>query len=110
MDSPPPEIGFIWDNGSTRQRLELNFRLLEVSEQLMPGVGTLTMSAGAEIIGSSPVWELQLCSEKWLFPVIQPGPERNISAPVEFQFQRRRLFRPSLPHASQSATGGADQP
>jgi len=90
---------------TARNRLQFNFRHQKVSQEFIPGGGTLT-DAGMQAdhwfrrgIGIS-TW---LQYERWLFPVIQPGPERNFSATVEIQFQPQKIFRPSFHGSEQTA-------
>jgi hypothetical protein len=45
--------------------------------------------------------------ERWLFPIIQPGAERNVAASIEIQFQPQKLFSSSMFRlASKDASGG----
>lgn len=99
-----------WFNA--RDRLQLNFRHLKVSQKLLPGGGTLT-----DVGVRGDYWfqhgvgiSASVQYEKWLFPVIQPGPESNVSASVEIQFQPQKLFRSPLHSVSQSTVDGGDQP
>jgi hypothetical protein len=34
--------------------------------------------------------------ESWLYPVIRPGAQRDVSAQFEIQFQPRKVFRHSV--------------
>jgi hypothetical protein len=44
--------------------------------------------------------------ERWLFPIIQPGPQRDISASIGIQIQPQKIW-PSFHHAApNSATEG----
>jgi hypothetical protein len=92
-----------------RNRIQLNFRHQKVSQQFVPGGGTLT-DAGAR----ADYWprsnfglSASVQYERWLFPVIQPGAERNIAASVEIQFQPQKLFSSSMFRlAPKNASGG----
>ena len=82
-----------WFNA--RNRLQFNYRHQKVSQQFIPGGGTLT-DVGVRNdywlrpnLGLSTTFQY----ERWLFPVIQPNAARNVSATVEIQFQPQKLFR-----------------
>jgi len=97
-----------WFNA--RDRLQFNFRHQKVSKDFIAG-GTLT-DAGIRIdywfrhnVGISTSVQY----ERWLFPVIQPGPGRDVSASVEVQFQPQKIFRPSFHHVIQTASDAGDQ-
>ena len=101
-----------WTNWwfTPKNRLQFYFRHEKVSQQFIPGGGTLTdVGTRADYwfrqgigIGASVQYE------RWLFPVIQPGPQRNITTSVEFQFQPQKIYRPSFHHGPQNATGAGD--
>ncbi len=91
-----------WSNYwfTPKNRLQLNFRHQKVSQQFLPGGGSLTdvglrgdlwLRSGIAIASS-------LHYERWLYPVIQPGPVRNLTASVEIRFQPQKIYRltPSL--------------
>ena len=78
-----------------RNRVQVNFRHQKVSQQFVPGGGTLT-----DVGVRGDYWPTQTIGltssiqyERWLFPIIQFGPERNVSASVGIQFQPQRIFR-----------------
>jgi len=77
--------------------LQLNFRHQKVSQEYIPGDGSLTDFGVRgdywfrQILGFSASVQY----ESWLFPVIQTGPETNVSADVEVQFQPQKIFRPN---------------
>jgi len=80
---------------SACNRLQLNFRHQKVSHEFIPGGGTLT-DFGVRgdywfrhVVGFSTSVQY----ERWLFPVIQPKPETNVSAYIEVQFQPQKIFR-----------------
>lgn len=80
-----------------RNRLQFNFRHQKVSQEFLPGGGTLT-DAGVRAdywVRSNISVSTSVQYERWLFPVIQPGPERNVAASVEILFQPEKLFRRS---------------
>jgi hypothetical protein len=93
-----------WFNA--RDRIQLNFRHLKVGQEFIPGGGTLT-DAGVR----GDYWVLPNLSvsasvqyERWLFPVIQPNPSKDVSATVEISLQPQKLFRHSV-SATDSRTG-----
>jgi len=81
-----------------RNRVQVNFRHQKVSQQFVPGGGTLT-----DVGVRTDYWPTQILGlstsfqyERWLFPVIQPGPQRDISASVGIQIQPQKIFRPAF--------------
>jgi hypothetical protein len=99
----------VWANCwfNARNRLQFNYRHQKVSQQFIPGGGTLT-----DVGVRSDYWlrsNLGLSTwvqyERWRFPVIRPNSARNVTAAVEVQFQPQKLFqRSGASDASQ--TGG----
>src|SRR5712672_3565410 len=90
-----------------RNRLQFNFRHQKVSQEYLPGGGTLT-DAGVRAdywVRSNISVSTSVQYERWLFPAIQPGPERNVSASVEILFQPEKLFHRS---AANSATASSE--
>ena len=82
-----------WFNA--RNRVQINFRHQKVSQEFIPGGGTLTdfgirgdywTRSNLEISG----W---VQHERWLFPVIQPNPATNVTAAVQISFQPQKWFR-----------------
>jgi len=99
-----------WSNYwlSPRNRLQFNFRHQKVSQEFIPGGGTLT-DAGVRTdywFAHSVGITASVQYEKWLFPVIQLSPARNVSASVEVQFQPQKVFQPLFNHVLQNSTGG----
>jgi hypothetical protein len=98
-----------WFNA--RSRLQLNFRHQKVSKQFT-SPGGITPFGGGTLTDfgiRGDYWFRQILEfstsvqyERWLFPVIQPGPQTNVSASVEVQFQPQKIFRPT-PHDAQSS-------
>jgi len=93
---------------SPRNRFQLNFRHQKVSQQFVPGGGTLT-DAGAR----ADYWprsnfglSASVQYERWLFPIIQPGTERTVSATIEIQFQPQKLFNSSMFRLAPKDAGG----
>ena len=81
-----------------KNRLQFNFRHQKVSQEFLPGGGTLT-DAGMRAdywVRSSVSVSTSVQYERWLFPTIQPGPQTNVSASVEILFQPEKLFHRSV--------------
>src|SRR6266849_2671375 len=72
-----------WFNA--RDRIQLNFRHQKVSQEFIPGGGTLTDvgARGDYWVRSNLSLSASVQYERWLFPVIQPNAQRNVSAAVE---------------------------
>lgn len=80
-----------------KSKIQGNFRHQKVSAQFLPGGGTLT-----DVGVSGDYWfrsnlgvSAWVQHERWLFPVIQPNPNKDVTAAVEILFQPRKLFRHS---------------
>lgn len=95
-----------------RNRLQFNFRHEKVSQQLMPGGGTLTDvgARGDYWVRSNLSLSASVQYERWLFPVIQPNAEKNVTATAEILFQPEKLFRRSSTSAAGSASGDGGRP
>jgi hypothetical protein len=94
-----------------RNRLQINFRHQKVSQQFIPGGGTLT-----DIGVRGDYWPSQILGlttsfqyERWVFPVIRPGPQRDIFASVGIQIQPQKIFRPSFHHGSSNTETEGNQ-
>jgi hypothetical protein len=94
-----------------RSRLQINFRHQKVSQQFIPGGGTLT-DVGAQ----GDYWPSQILGlratvlyERWLFPVIQPGAQTDVSASIGIQIQPQKIFRPSFHHGSSNTEAEGNQ-
>ncbi len=92
---------------SPRNRLQFNYRHQKVSQQFIPGGGTLT-----DVGVRSDYWlrpNIGLSAwvqyERWLFPLIQPNSSRNTTAAVEFQFQPQKVFRRSTANGISESSG-----
>src|SRR5262249_12020380 len=70
---------------SSQTRIQLNYRHQKVSQQFVPGGGTLTdVGARSDFwVGPSLSVSSSVQWEQWLFPVIQPNPSRNVSLSLE---------------------------
>jgi hypothetical protein len=85
-----------WFNA--KNRLQFYFRHEKVSHQFVPGGGSLT-----DVGTRADYWFRQdmgltatVQYERWLFPVIQPGQQRNIAVSLGIQFQPQETLKPSL--------------
>jgi hypothetical protein len=82
-----------WFNA--RNRVQINFRHQKVSQQFIPGGGSLTdVGIRADYwtrfnVGISG-W---VQHERWLFPVIQPNEASNVTAAVQISFEPQKWFR-----------------
>jgi membrane-associated phospholipid phosphatase len=96
---------------SPRTRIQLNFRHQKVSQQFVPGGGTLTdVGARADYWPRSNLgFSASVQHERWLFPIIQPGAERNVAATLEIQFQPQKLFSSSMFRLAPKDAGGDDK-
>jgi membrane-associated phospholipid phosphatase len=93
---------------TAHNRLQFNFRHQKVSQEFLPGGGTLT-DAGVRAdywLRSNLSFSTSVQYERWLFPAIQPGPEKNVAASVEILFQPQKLFHRST--ANEAATTSQD--
>ncbi len=98
-----------WSNYwfNARNRLQFNFRHQKVSQEFIPGGGTLTDvgARGDYWLRSNLSLSASVQYERWLFPVIQPGAQRNVTAAVEILFQPQKLF-----HRASMDTAGGSRP
>jgi membrane-associated phospholipid phosphatase len=87
----------VWSNYwfSSRSRLQFNFRHQKVSQQFIPGGGSLT-----DVGARGDYWVRPNISvsaavqyERWLFPVIQSNTSTNLSATVQIMFQPQKLLK-----------------
>jgi hypothetical protein len=94
-----------WFNA--RNRLQFNFRHQKISQQFLPGGGSLTDAGvrGDYWLRSNLSFSASVQYERWLIPVIQPNESKNVSATVEILFQPQKLFR----HSGLPATGSDSQ-
>jgi len=94
-----------WSNYwfGSRNRLQFNFRHQKVSQEFIPGGGTLTDVGVRGDYWVRPNLGLSawVQRERWLFPVIQPNVSRNVTAAVQILFEPHKLFQ----HSAASAPG-----
>jgi hypothetical protein len=90
-----------------RNRIQVNFRHLKVSQVFVPGGGTVTDFGvrGDYLWRSNVSFSASVQYERWLFPVIQPNAEKPVSATIEIQFQPQKLLKHSVGNATDLASG-----
>jgi membrane-associated phospholipid phosphatase len=93
-----------WSNYwfSPRDRLQFFFRHQKVSQEFIPGGGSLT-DAGVRAdysLCSNLSLSVSVQHERWLFPVILPNAVRNVTASVGIVFEPQKLFRTSQSSAA----------
>ncbi len=93
-----------------QNRIQVNFRHEKVSQQFIPGGGTLTDVGARGDIGLRHGLGItaSVQYERWLMPVIQPGPERDITTSVGIEFQPQKIFRPTFHLGPQNAASVGD--
>jgi membrane-associated phospholipid phosphatase len=88
-----------WSNYwfSPRNRLQFYFRHQKVSQEFLPGGGSLTDAGVRTDYSLRPNLSLSLSvqDERWLFPSIQPNAAHNVSASVGITFEPQKVFRPT---------------
>jgi hypothetical protein len=91
-----------------KSKVQLNFRHQKVSPEFIPGGGTLTDFgvSGDYWLRSNLGLSAWVQHERWLFPVIQPNPSRNVTAALQIQFEPHKLFQ----HSHSSANAPGNQP
>lgn len=93
---------------SPRTRFQLNFRHQKVSQQYIPGGGTLTdFEARTDFTLRKNVQVmLSVQHERWLFPILQPGVQRNIAATVGIEISPVALLHKSPSGNAVPTSGG----
>ena len=88
-----------WSNYwfSPRNRLQVNFRHQKVSQEFIPGGGTLTDFGVLSdySVRSDLSVSVSVQHERWLFPSIQPNASRNVAASIQILFEPQKLFERS---------------
>jgi hypothetical protein len=97
---------------TARNRLQFNFRHQKVSQGFVPGGGTITDVGvrGDYWIRPNVGFSATVQYERWLFPVIQPNAQRDVSASVEVLFQPQKLFRRSNNSGDQGESQDGGRP
>ena len=94
-----------WSNYwfGARNRLQFNFRHQKVSQEFIPGGGTLTDLGvrGDYWVRSNLGLSAWVQHERWLFPAIQPNVSRNVTSTIQILFEPHRL----LQHSAADAPG-----
>jgi hypothetical protein len=103
-----------WSNYwfGSRNRLQFNFRHQKVSQEFIPGGGTLTDIGvrGDYWVRSNLGLSAWVQHERWLFPVIQPNVSRNVTATIQILFEPHKLFQRSAASESSPAMAPGDRP
>jgi membrane-associated phospholipid phosphatase len=99
-----------WFNA--RNRIQFNFRHQKVSNEFIPGGGTLT-----DVGVRGDYWfRTNLCLsasvqyEKWIFPVILPTPQNDITGSIELMFNPRKIFRRGASNNTFASPAGIGMP
>ncbi|MGB2677800.1 MAG: capsule assembly Wzi family protein [Candidatus Acidiferrum sp.] len=91
-----------WSNYwfSPKNRIQVNFRHEKVSQQFLPGGGTLTDFAIRGDLWTSPRWAISANGqyESWIFPSIQPGRQTNFATSLQLTFRPGPLRMQSMIH------------
>jgi hypothetical protein len=97
---------------SPRNRLQFFFRHQKVSQEFVPGGGSLTDAGVRTDYSLRPDLSLSVSvkHERWLFPVIQPNVSRNVTATVQILFEPHKLFQHSAATASGNIVAPGDRP
>ncbi|OLE14774.1 MAG: hypothetical protein AUG89_00535 [Acidobacteria bacterium 13_1_20CM_4_56_7] len=88
-----------WSNYwfGARNRLQFYFRHQKVSQEFIPGGGSLT-DAGVRTdysLRSNLSLSVSVQHQRWLIPVIQPNAARNVTASFGIVFEPQKIFRSS---------------
>ncbi len=97
---------------SARNRLQFFFRHQKVSQEFVPGGGSLT-DAGVRTdysLRSDLSLSVSVKHERWLFPVIQPNVSRNVTAAVQILFEPHKMFQHSATNVASSASTAGGRP
>jgi Capsule assembly protein Wzi/PAP2 superfamily len=97
---------------TAKNRVQVNYRHQKVSQQFMPGGGTLADVGvrGDYWVRSNVSVSASVQYEQWLFPVIQPGRSTDVSTTIEISFQPQKFFGRSDAGSKESRSGNGDQP
>jgi membrane-associated phospholipid phosphatase len=97
---------------SPRNRLQFFFRHQKVSQEFIPGGGSLTDVGVQTDYSLRPdlSFSVSVQHERWLFPAIQPNISRNVTAAVQILFEPHKLFQHSAASGSSDAMAPGDRP
>jgi membrane-associated phospholipid phosphatase len=94
----------VWSNYwlTPKNRIQLNFRHQKVSQQFIPGGGSLTDVGvqGDYALRKTLDLSLSVQYERWLIPAIQPQTSRNVTTSLTLRFEPGRSI--SLAHLKSS--------
>src|SRR6266480_3749217 len=93
-------------------RLQFFLRHQKVSQEFIPGGGSLT-DVGARTdysLRSNLSLSVSVQHERWFFPVIHPNAVTNVAASVGIVFEPQRLFRSSHAATAGALTANGDRP
>jgi len=100
----------VWSNYwfTPKNRLQFNFRHEKVSQQFVPGGGSITdVGVRADLyLSGGMALTSSVQYERWLFPLIQPGAVRNVTASVQIQLQPQKIYRPSFHNLTATSKPG----
>jgi membrane-associated phospholipid phosphatase len=103
-----------WSNYwfNARSRVQVNFRHEKVSQVFVPSGGTVTDfgARGDYSFRHNLSFSAAVQYERWLFPVIQPGPERNVSATIEIKFEPQKVLKRSMDAENDMPFGAGVRP
>ena len=103
-----------WSNYwfGARNRLQFNFRHLKVSQEFIPGGGTLTDVGvrGDYWVRPNLSLSASVQYERWLFPIIQPNAQRDVTASVQIKFEPQKLFQHTSKSDQATAAGDGGRP
>jgi hypothetical protein len=82
---------------SPRNRLQFYFRHQKVSQEFIPGGGSLTDAGVRTDYSLRPNLSLSISvqHERWLFPAIQPNEAHNVTASIGVEFEPQKIFHPA---------------
>jgi hypothetical protein len=97
----------VWSNYwlTPKNRIQVNFRHQKISQQFIPGGGSLT-DVGAQgnyALRKTLDLSVSVQYERWLIPAIQPQPSQNVTTSLTLRFEPGRSISP-LSHLKSSQT------
>jgi membrane-associated phospholipid phosphatase len=97
-----------WSNYwfTPKNRIQVNFRHEKVSQQFIPGGGSLTDvgAQGSYTLHKTLDLSLSVQYERWLIPVIQPRSSQNVTTSIMLRFEPGRVLYPGM-HFQDSPAG-----
>jgi membrane-associated phospholipid phosphatase len=99
-----------WSNYwlTPKNRIQLNFRHEKISQEFIPGGGSLTDfgAQGYYSVRKDLDLSVSVQYERWLIPVIQPGVSRNFTTSVMLKYLPGKRFYPRGTETSGESVGG----